>query len=195
MAKLKDLTGQKFGRLKVEKFSHSKKTSYKRNRNYWKCKCNCGNITYVESGDLMRKKHPTISCGCYRKEIQKEIGKKYSKNKSPIWKGYGEISGAYICNIKSHAKSRKLKYNLTKKFLWELFLKQERKCAISNIFLYFKGFNSEETTASLDRIDSSKGYIKENVQWVHKDINNMKQHFSMEYFLKLCKIITECYNA
>ena len=42
------------------------------------------------------------------------------------------------------------------------------------------------TTASLDRIDSSKGYTKSNIQWVHKDINKMKSDFSMLRFLELC---------
>mgnify|MGYP007044016634 CR=1 FL=1 len=46
-------------------------------------------------------------------------------------------------------------------------------------------------TASLDRIDSSKGYIEGNVQWVHKDINWMKQDFNEEYFIFLCSEITK----
>ena len=40
-----------------------------------------------------------------------------------------------------------------------------------------------DATASLDRIDSSKGYIKGNVQWVHKNINYMKQEMTNEEFL------------
>lgn len=46
-------------------------------------------------------------------------------------------------------------------------------------------------TASLDRIDSSKGYLENNVQWVHKDINWMKQDYSHEEFLQYCKLIYE----
>lgn len=45
--------------------------------------------------------------------------------------------------------------------------------------------------ASLDRIDSSKGYVKNNLQWLHKDINIMKRHHSEKYFLELCQKITE----
>ena len=41
-------------------------------------------------------------------------------------------------------------------------------------------------TASLDRIDSTKGYSKDNIQWVHKDINCMKMDFSQQYFIDLC---------
>ena len=46
-------------------------------------------------------------------------------------------------------------------------------------------------TASLDRIDSSKGYTKNNVQWLHKDINIMKRDFPEEKFLFLCKQIVK----
>ena len=31
---------------------------------YWKCKCDCGNITYVEVGHLRRKE--VLSCGCFK---------------------------------------------------------------------------------------------------------------------------------
>ena len=42
-------------------------------------------------------------------------------------------------------------------------------------------------TASLDRIDSNKGYTKDNVQFVHKDINWMKQDFEQNKFIEYCK--------
>lgn len=43
-----------------------------------------------------------------------------------------------------------------------------------------------ETTASLDRIDNTKGYLEDNVQFVHKDINRMKWAHSQQYFIELC---------
>lgn len=46
-------------------------------------------------------------------------------------------------------------------------------------------------TASLDRIDNSKGYEEGNIQWVHKDVNFMKRTYSQEYFIKLCTLISE----
>jgi hypothetical protein len=45
-------------------------------------------------------------------------------------------------------------------------------------------------TASIDRIDSSKGYIEGNIQWVHKDINFMKRTYSQEYFVQMCKLVS-----
>ena len=47
-----------------------------------------------------------------------------------------------------------------------------------------------EITASLDRIDSSKGYIEGNVQWVHKSVNIMKCDFSSDIFIGICNQIS-----
>ena len=47
-----------------------------------------------------------------------------------------------------------------------------------------------ENSASLDRIDSDDYYHKNNIQWIHKDIQCMKWNKSEEEFIKWCKIIT-----
>ena len=44
-------------------------------------------------------------------------------------------------------------------------------------------------TASLDRIDSSKGYIQGNIQWVHKRINQMKWDSEENDFINWCKLV------
>lgn len=52
--------------------------------------------------------------------------------------------------------------------------------------------NSIIKTASLeDRIDSSKGYVEKNLQFVSMAINFMKNSMSHEETIKLCKIIAE----
>jgi hypothetical protein len=43
----------------------------------------------------------------------------------------------------------------------------------------------------LDRIDSSKGYIVGNVQWVHKHVNVMKNIFSQEMFIFICNQVSK----
>ena len=46
-------------------------------------------------------------------------------------------------------------------------------------------------TASLDRIDSKKGYTIDNIQWVHKDVNKMKMDLQEEDFFRIVKEIYE----
>lgn len=48
---------------------------------------------------------------------------------------------------------------------------------------------AHKQTASLDRIDNTKGYTEDNVQWVHKIINKMKSDLTQEDFIMWCKRI------
>ena len=106
---------------------------------------------------------------------------------------FGDIHQSYLCLLRIRARNRKLAYNLSGEYLWELFLKQDRKCALSGQELFFPkawGVRSKtDITASLDRIDSTKGYIVGNVQWVHKTINVMKMDMSDSEFINICKMV------
>lgn len=59
MPKLKDLTGQRFGKLIVVKRAGSSNSGGA----IWECQCDCGNIAYVRS-DCLTRKNGTKSCGC-----------------------------------------------------------------------------------------------------------------------------------
>ena len=86
----------------------------------------------------------------------------------------------------SGTKGRKaLEFSITLEYLWELYQKQDGRCAYTNMPITFKAH-----TASVDRIDSSLGYVEGNIQWLHKDINMMKRHYSEEYFKKLCNLVS-----
>jgi len=77
-----------------------------------------------------------------------------------------------------------------KDYIWELYEKQEGKCAMTGWDIKFSSKNLENTV-SIDRIDCMKGCLKENVQLVHKDVNIMKNRFSDPYFYKVCKAVAE----
>lgn len=59
------LVGQRFGRLVVVAPSDRKKKSSK--EIIWECACDCGNTTYVATGNL--QSGTTKSCGCLAKEL------------------------------------------------------------------------------------------------------------------------------
>lgn len=122
------------------------------------CKCICGNICEPRLENVLNKK--TMSCGCMQNVSRNGLLKKYS----PCYKGIEEISGQYLNDIKRFAIRRNKIFNLTKEYLWDLYIKQNKKCSLSGLDIVFgPGFASYLTTASLDRIDSSKGYIEGNV--------------------------------
>lgn len=67
MAKIKDLTGQRFGRLVVCRRAPNIKGA--KNGVYWICKCDCGRGKKVVSSALLSGF--THSCGCLRSENAK----------------------------------------------------------------------------------------------------------------------------
>lgn len=179
--KRKDLIGLRFDKLYVEEL-HSKD----RNGHYrYICKCDCGKTKTVLDTHLNYGK--TKSCGC---------GKRKGTSHS-MWTGYEGLSGALWNQIKRGADGsrgrRVLEFNITKEYIWDLIVEQKFKCAISGVDIYLQPKWNTSGTASLDRIDSSLGYIINNVQWVHKDVNKMKNSLDQNYFIKLCKSISE-YN-
>lgn len=102
---------------------------------------------------------------------------------------------SYFNKIKGRARVSNFEFNLTPEYIEKLFKTQRGKCKLSNKPLYFKPtYKKSEQTASLDRIDNLKGYIKGNVQWVHKDINFMKGKLNLEEFLNYCELITKNKN-
>ena len=69
MARLNDLTGQKFCRLTVVKRVEDIITEKGNRFTQWLCNCDCGNNDVVVFGSaLTRKKRPTLSCGCLQKD-------------------------------------------------------------------------------------------------------------------------------
>jgi hypothetical protein len=140
----------------------------------------------------------------YPKKIQKilksngiEFRKKQcylSGEDNPRYTGHKEMQGAYLATLKASAKNRGIEFSVTYEYIWNLFLEQDRKCKYSGITIFFSRNNIEhimgQATASLDRIDSSKGYIEGNLQWLHKRINIMKGNMSEKEFLDFCEAVT-----
>lgn len=162
-----------FGKLKV---ISQKKIN---NKFVWKCKCDCGNTCYAKGYQLTdgTKK----SCGCL---IKTNI-----KNHHHGWMGCKNISGTIFSRIKHGAESRNIKFDISIEDLNKLFEKQNKKCALTGLDIFFGKLTRDDNTASLDRIDSSKSYTIDNVQWVHKDVNKMKQSLQQDYFIEMCKKI------
>lgn len=179
-SKYEYIIGNTYGFLKVLTLEKVKSL---RNVTRAKCQCLlCNKIFICCINPIIRG--VTTSCGCRRDQYNKTTGK---NNKG--WTGYEEMSGWFLSVIKKSAKLRGLEYNLTNKYLWNLFIKQDRKCALSGLPLKFGNMRKAEITASLDRIDNTKGYINGNVQWIHKHINIMKKDHDQQYFIDLCKKI------
>lgn len=120
-----------------------------------------------------------------------------AKNKSQTtWKGGKHFSGSYLITWKSQAKCRGIEWAITLDDLDELWVKQSQKCALSRIQMHMVNHGTGEGRnhphcVSLDRIDSSQGYIKGNIQLVCCCINYMKRSLSQADFITYCKAIVD----
>ena len=99
---------------------------------------------------------------------------------------YQQISGKYWNRIVYIAGKRNLPITISVEYAWSLF---NGKCALSGRPIRFRELRQQFQTASLDRIDSTKGYIEGNVQWIHKDFQNFKMNRSEKEFVGMCKEI------
>lgn len=169
--------GKKYGNLTVIDIDGLKNSSGKL---YRKCLCDCGKEKYVTSWSL--KSGNTTSCGCNKK--------RQGKN-HPLWKGYGEISLRYWTRLKNNANKRNIDFSITIEEAWEQWIYQKKKCNLTGRKLLFFTCKGNNISSSLDRIDSSKGYIKGNIQWIHKDVNKIKTDFEQKYFIELCTEIAK----
>jgi hypothetical protein len=146
----------------------------------WELECDCGRTYFSPTQSLTSNN--TKSCGC----LNNRKGKKH-----PLYKGHEDLSGDYWSKLKKGAKTRNINFEISIELAWELFIKQNKKCALTDWEITILSHDIWAQTASLDRIDSKNGYIEGNVQWVHKDVNKMKWDYPQEYFVKLCKAIAE----
>lgn len=158
--KIRDrLVGQRFGRLTVLEAS-DKKQKGKCGDIYWKCQCDCGNITYVQTCNLISKTSPTLSCGCLRKEkitkhnlsntkIYKTLVSMKARcfnPKNPEYKNYG-ARGIKICD----------------EWLNKSGFENFYKWSIEN------GYRDE---LSIDRINNDGNYEPLNCRWTNDIMQN-----------------------
>jgi predicted DNA-binding protein YlxM (UPF0122 family) len=149
-------------------------------------------------------KDVAIKAGFQRKTVVKKALKKHGiverehtkseKFKNSIIKNriHPQIPSRYFHSLINGANRRDINFEITIDDIWNKFEEQNRKCALSGLEIKFPLFGEKATqqTASLDRINSDFGYTKDNIQWLHKDVNKMKWELSQDRFLELCKLIT-----
>lgn len=103
---------------------------------------------------------------------------------------YHDIPVTWFSMKQKSGMSRGYSWTITIEDVWNLYEQQGKVCALSGRSIKWSD-RGLTATVSIDRIDSSEGYILENVQLVHKDVNFMKQQFDQEYFLDTCRQIAE----
>lgn len=171
-----DLSGRRFGKLTVLADTGRRKSR----RPIWACLCDCGKTVevlgkYMVNGD-------TKSCGCFATAN--------AHNRDAV----AEITRSFWTPIEKQAVRRGIPFEITRQQAWEIFERQQGRCALTGMTLHFSTNIRDQRgrqTASLDRIESDLGYTPGNVQWVHKKINIMKNVMGNDEFVQWCCFVRD----
>jgi len=93
--------------------------------------------------------------------------------------------------VATHKRTKEHAFTITREDLYNLWEKQDGRCAISGVFLthHRDGSGAKDYNASIDRISNVKSYTPENVQLVTYRINLMKHALSEDMFYWWIKTI------
>lgn len=174
MAKVKDISGKRVGKLIVVKCIGRK--GY---HALWQCKCDCGNTTNI-SAEHLNGKRPTQSCGC-------------GKAKPPInYTANGESNFNRLHKIyQKMAKEKGRVWELTREEVYRLFSSNCYYCGIAPYKVKQETKNNPFLYNGIDRVDNSKGYTSDNVVSCCERCNLAKRAMTEQEFLSWVKQVYE----
>lgn len=172
--------GDIFNRFTILSFAH------KNNKRCAVCECICGTIKSIDLGNLIYNR--SKSCGCFKNEQVAKLN---------FLEWYDNIPMSYFNSLKRGAVQREIEFTITPEDVNLQWIKQNKKCALTGIELVFANLNKKYKliTASVDRINSDMGYLPDNIQIVHKDINKLKNTFSQDSFINWCRLVAKTHPA
>ena len=190
--KYKNLIGQKFNKLLV-----LSENRIENNKTYWNCVCDCGNEKITHTSLLTQDKCKSCGCSRHDESYNREPNREYAIIKRlyshMIKKRSKKMNFEYDININEFEKIIKSNCyycglensNFASDRLYSVINGKEYKYNISDIIFRFNG---------IDRIDSNKGYLMDNVVPCCRYCNSAKNDMSVIDFKKFISRIYKYLN-
>ena len=217
MAKHKDLTGEHFSNYVVQRLAHidsggntvweclcelcggvslvRRATLLKGSKSCIHCKTKhrkfpCKTLCCNNCDKPVTVPSNRYTASCSEKCRSEYLNKKSSSSRRA---SVEQLVKLLFVQSKSRAKRLEKEFDLTVEFLLELLSKQDGKCAgtgrklLASSYVAGDKHRAHRDTVSIDRIDSTRGYTKDNVQLVTYHFNIAKGAFTLEELKELCR--------
>lgn len=158
--KLADYTGQVFHGIEVISW-HSKKNG----RNYWSCKCHCGNVFPTLIASL--KRGATKSCGCLMRKAVSKANTTHGNTNHYLYPTYKNM----LARCFNEKDPRFKKYGGRGITVCDRWLEPDGK-GFKN---FLEDMGDKPEGCSLDRIDTHSNYSPENCRWVDGSVQSFNQ--------------------
>jgi len=166
--------------IQKSKYEYDRRIRLGKNKFYCNNSCSSLDNEVLRKNVSFAKENPQSFLQVARKseKYKKFYEKKKEEKKFQLFKEF--VRRAKMRNVKSNKGC-----DITFEFLKELWFEQKAICPYSKRNMTLdESENTSPSTASLDRIDSSKGYIKGNVEFVCLSVNFAKSDFTKNQILE-----------
>ena len=126
------------------------------------------------------------------KKICKTCSNRKTENSHRGW--HRGIRLSWFNKFKVSAETRGIYWDINIDDVADIMEQQNYTCALSGLKIVFPEYghpSDGSMSASIDRINSDKGYVRGNIQLVDKRINMMKQKYSQKEFIEMCVLVTK----
>ena len=191
MTKYADLTPEQKAK-KLEATRRWREANREKTRSYAK-KYKEENADKIAAYREANKEKITIRAKEYREANKEKVQANRKKHRESAQHDPQRFINYLFELAKRGAKTRGIKFALTKEDIENLILDSKGKCALSGLPL--STMYNDPMKASIDRIDSNGCYTRDNVQLVGSMVNIAKNKHSMELFVEMCKGVVNVSNS